>query len=94
VADEITDDFDRRRVRKFNAREFIFDQYQQFELLEPVNPEIVAEVCFINNLAGVYSKIIGNELSHFGVTKVSYVHRFPTLSSRRSGLVRARSTPL
>ena len=79
VADEITDDFDRSDVRKFNAHEFIFDQYQQFELVEPVNPKIVAEVCFISNLAGVYSKIIGNELSHFVVTKVSYVHRFPTL---------------
>jgi len=27
VADEITDDFDRSDVRKFNADEFIFDQY-------------------------------------------------------------------
>jgi len=34
-------------------------------------------MCFISNSARVYSEIIGNKLSNFIGTKVSYVHRFP-----------------
>jgi hypothetical protein len=44
LADEIANQFDLSSsgVReKFNARKFIFDQYQQFKLIEPIKPKIV-----------------------------------------------------
>ena len=54
LSDKITDDRDFLDVgiRKFNAGKFIFNQYHQLELIEPVEAEI-AEVGFIRNLIGV-----------------------------------------
>jgi len=55
MPDNIADDFDliRSGVRKFNAGEFIFDQYHQLELIEPVKAEILTEVRFIRNSFGI-----------------------------------------
>ena len=50
VADEIADNFDLMRgVRKFNAEEFFFDQYQQLQATEGIKVKIVTEVHFICN---------------------------------------------
>src|SRR5262245_3094722 len=61
-ADEIADGFDPIDdiVPDFNA-EPIFDHDHQFEAVEPVGPEILAEVCFIGDALGVYAQMLGNE---------------------------------
>lgn len=61
VSDEIADDRDflDTGIRKFDAGEFILDQYHQFELIEPVEAKI-AQVHFIRNLIGVNIKVLGN----------------------------------
>jgi hypothetical protein len=78
VANEVADKVDRSGLRKFNAFKFIFDHYQQFDLIEPVNSEIVTEVCFIDNSAHVDFEIISNERAQSAGTKISYAHLFPT----------------
>src|SRR5215467_13564028 len=59
-ADEIADGFD--PVDDFNA-EPIFDHDHQFEPVEPVGPEILAEVRFIRDAFGVYPQMLGNEVA-------------------------------
>src|SRR5262245_3148908 len=63
-ADEIADGFDPIDdiVPDFNA-EPIFDHDHQFEAVEPVGPEILAEVCFIGDALGVYAQMLGNEVA-------------------------------
>src|SRR5262245_40094220 len=68
-ADEIADGFDPIDdiVPDFNA-EPIFDHDHQFEAVEPVGPEILAEVCFIRDALGVYAQMLGNEVADLDAT--------------------------
>src|SRR5215813_12086524 len=63
-ADEIADGFDPVDdiIADFNA-EPIFDHDHQFEPVEPVGPEILAEVRFIRDAFGVYPQMLGNEVA-------------------------------
>ncbi len=67
VANEIAHDFDLIGivVCKLDADEFIFDQYHQFKAIEPIEPEIVIEVCFIGNTSHINAEILGNKCAHF-----------------------------
>src|SRR6516162_7165732 len=50
-------------VRKFDAGEFILDQYHQLELIEPVKAEIVTEIRFVCNLFGTNPEIIASKFT-------------------------------
>jgi hypothetical protein len=50
--DDVVPDFD---------AELIFDHHHQFEAIEPVDPKIVEEACFIRDTFGVYAQMLGNE---------------------------------
>ena len=50
---------------KINAHKFIFDQYHQLELIEPIKAEIVSQNRFICNFLGINICILGNEPTDF-----------------------------
>ena len=50
---------------KINAHKFIFDQYHQLKLVEPIEAEIVGQIRFICNFLGINICILGNELTDF-----------------------------
>jgi hypothetical protein len=55
VANKIANDFNLIGVtiRDCNVSELIFDQYQQFQTIKPVGPEIVMEVRFVRDATDV-----------------------------------------
>jgi len=57
-------------VRKFDAGEFILDQYHQLELIEPVKAEIITQMRFVCNLFGTNPEIIGNKRAYFISIKI------------------------
>jgi len=75
VANEIANDFDLIGVidRNFNVSELIFDQYQQFQPIKPVGPEIVTEVRFVRDATDVNVEMLGNKRANF-----AYFQAFPT----------------
>ena len=74
VAEQIADEFNRRRVRKLDPCEFIFDDEEELDLVEPLNSEIVAQVCFISNAACVDPEITGDELTQFVGSAIRHGH--------------------
>jgi hypothetical protein len=63
VADEITNDFNLIGVtiHDFHARKLIFDQYQQFQTIKPVGPQIVTEVRFVRDTPDIDAEMRGNK---------------------------------
>jgi hypothetical protein len=71
VADEIADDLELIGIviRNLHADEFIFDQYHQLEVIEPVGAEIVTEVPSSVTRLISNTQILGNQTAHFiGIT--------------------------
>jgi hypothetical protein len=68
LSDEIADQYYLRSYgvcEKINANKFIFDQYHQLKLIEPVKTKIVSKVRFICNFFGIYTYILSNEATYF-----------------------------
>ena len=53
-------------IRDLQTGKFIFHKYHQLQTTEPINAEIVTEVCFIYNSFGVDTQILANEGAYFG----------------------------
>jgi hypothetical protein len=68
---------------KINAHKFIFDQYHQLELIEPIEAEIVSQIRFICNFLGINICVLGNELTNFVAIGI-HLHRDPKYA-RSSG---------
>jgi len=64
---EVSDDFDviGVLVAYLKVSELIFDQYQQFQTIKPVDSEIVSEVRFVRNARDVDAKMLGNQRTDF-----------------------------
>jgi hypothetical protein len=62
-ADEIADNPDVIGIviRNLNVGKFILDQDHQFETIEPIEAEIIAEVRFISDSFGINTQILGDE---------------------------------
>ena len=75
AANEITNNFNLIGVTvgDFNVSEFIFDQYQQFQTIKPVDPEIVTEVRFVRNASNIDFEMLGNQISDF-----AYFQAYPS----------------
>jgi hypothetical protein len=63
VADEIADAFNLIgfTVHKFDAGKLIFDQYQQFQTIKPVGPQIVNEVRFVSDKPDIDAEMRSNQ---------------------------------
>jgi hypothetical protein len=64
VPDDIADYFElcgNSVCEKIYAHKFVFDNYQQLKLIEPIKTQIVDQVRFICNLFWVNAQVIGNE---------------------------------
>jgi hypothetical protein len=48
-------------VHDFYAGKLIFDQYQQFQTIKPVCPQIVTEVRFVRDTPDIDAETLGNE---------------------------------
>ena len=84
MPNEIADDRDFicSGVRKLNAGKFIFNQYHQLELIEPVEAEILTKARFICNLLGINTQMLGNKRAYSVGIKINLwrdwcAHRFP-----------------
>ncbi len=90
LSDEIADQYYLRSYgvrEKINANKFIFDQYHQLKLIEPVKTKIVSKVRFICNFFGIYTYIFSNEATYFvgirtSLWRDSRIHRFPHFVAR------------
>jgi hypothetical protein len=63
VADEIANAFNLIgfTVHEFHAGKLIFDQYQQFQTIKPVGPQIVNEVRFVSDKPDIDAEMRGNK---------------------------------
>ena len=93
LSDQIANKFNLRGCgvrEKINANKFLFDQYHQLKLIEPVKTKVISEVRFIRNFFGINTYILSNEATYFvgisiSLRRDSSVHRFPHLFPARQG---------
>jgi len=66
---QVADDLDLIAVvRDFHACEFL-DQYYQFKTIEPVSPQIVAEMSIIRDMSDIDIQVFGDESAQFADIK-------------------------
>src|SRR5436190_3277591 len=89
VPDDVSHEFNLRSGdrKKINAHKLIFDHYQQLNLVQPVEAEIVSQVRLIRNFCNFNTCGISNELTYFvgirtALWRHSCVHSFPLRNSR------------
>ena len=63
IADKIANGFKPIRViiHEFQARKLVFNQYQQFQTIKPVGPQIVPKAGFIGDTPDIDAEMPGNK---------------------------------
>ena len=94
LSDQIANKFNLRSCgvrEKINANKFLFDQYHQLKLIEPVKTKVISEVRFIRNFFGINTYILSNEATYFVGISISLRRElerpsFPPFVSRPAGV--------